>query len=201
MKSTNLVKKMTKNFIQHRQLSTQSGFTLIELMMAVAIIAVIAMIAIPSYRVLIVRNAEAKTEAKMKQIQLELEAWRANTLSFKGFEPKTVGADGKITYRYDANNTTVYLPVGKGASDADYQIVIDDTTGATLSGEKNITGDNLTAGNRWRMFAIPLNKYAQDKASRYYMDNTGMRCRSKSDTFTAELAKASNCTGTGVEIW
>lgn len=201
MKSTNLVKKMTKNFVQHRQTSIQSGFTIVELMMAVAIIAVIAMIAIPSYRVLIVRNAEAKTEAKMKQIQLELESWRANTLSFKGFEPKTIGTDGNITYGYDANDTTVYLPVGKGASDADYQIVIDDTTGATLSGEKNITGDNLTAGNRWRMFATPLNSYADDKASRYYMDNTGMRCKSKSDTFTAQSAKTSNCTGTGVETW
>lgn len=201
MKLTNLVKKMTKNFVQHRQTSLQSGFTIIELMMAVAIIAIIAMIAIPSYRGLIVRNAEAKTEAKMKHIQLELESWRANTLSFKGFEPQKIGADGKITYGYDANGTTVYLPVGKGVSDADYQIVIDDTTGATLSGEKNITGDNLTAGNRWRMFATPLNGYADGSASRYYIDNTGMRCKSKSDTFTAQSAKTTNCTGTGVEIW
>lgn len=201
MKSTNLVKNMTKKLVQHHHSSIQSGFTLIELMMAVAIIAIIAMIAIPSYRGLIIKNAEAKTEAKIKQIQLELEAWRANTLSFKGFEPKKIGNNGAITYGYDANNTTVYLPAGKSASDADYQIVIDDTTGTTLAGEKNLTGDSLTAGNRWRMFATPLNKYASDNASRYYIDSTGMRCKSTSSTFTAQSAKATNCTGTGVEIW
>lgn len=189
--------------MQHHQKNTQSGFTLIELMIIVMIVAILATIAIPSYREMMVRNTEAKTEAKVKQILLELDAWRANTLSFRGFKPKKVSVNQnnqtEISYSYDANNTTIFLPVGSNANNADYQIVIDNGAGSSLDQTK-IDLTNVTAGNRWRIFATPLNNYA-GKANRYYINSTGMRCKSRSETFTASSAEKNNCTGTGVDVW
>lgn len=199
MKSTNLVKIMTTHInMQHGQNNPQSGFTLIELMIIITIIAMLAAIAIPSYREMMIKNAEAKTEAKVKQLLLELDTWRANTLSYRGFSPKKVAKNGTISYTYDANNTTIFLPVGSNASNADYQIVIDNGSGGSLTANADL--NNVTAGSSWRIYATPLNRYAS-KANLYYINSTGMRCKSKSSTFTTQLAEKNNCAGEGVSTW
>ena len=66
-------------------MSKPQGFTLIELMVTVALLTILVSIAIPSYRQYTVRNAESQAQARMKQLELELNQWRSSSLTYKGF--------------------------------------------------------------------------------------------------------------------
>ena len=55
-----------------KALRRQAGFTLIEMMVTVSIIAILAAIAIPSYRQYVVRNSEMQAQARMQQLEIEL---------------------------------------------------------------------------------------------------------------------------------
>ena len=72
---------------KYHYLLNQVGFTLIELMITVAMIAILAAIAIPSYHRYVIKNAESQAKAQMKTLAVELEKWRASGLSYRGFYP------------------------------------------------------------------------------------------------------------------
>ncbi len=58
------------------------GFTLIELMIAIAIMGILAAIAVPSLSKYIRESRRAQAQADMLQIRLALEKWRANNNSY-----------------------------------------------------------------------------------------------------------------------
>jgi type IV pilus assembly protein PilE len=60
----------------------QQGFTLIELMIVVAVIAVLAAIAIPNYLEQTRKGRRAEASRSIGQLQLELERWRAENPSY-----------------------------------------------------------------------------------------------------------------------
>lgn len=62
--------------------SRDNGFTLIELMVAVAILGILAAIAIPSYQSYIRKSRRVDAIVALNRIQLIEEKWRANNPSY-----------------------------------------------------------------------------------------------------------------------
>lgn len=134
--------------MQHKFKKCLQGFTLIELMVTVAIIGVLAAIAYPSYTEYVTRAKRADGKATLLLIQLAQEKWRANNTNYatKAQLGITVSPDGHYTVNDFTNisGTTYTVTVSpSGFTDAKCG-----TLGINEAGTKTETGSD-TAANCW----------------------------------------------------
>lgn len=185
-------------------MNRHKGFTLIELMVTVAMVAILASIAIPSYRQYAIRNAESQAQAKMKQLEIELNRWRATALTYKGFKPAKVASDGTTSYDYDeTDNKTIYVPANSTSSNYQYKILLvdgDNTANSLVRSRSTttLTNADLVTGRSWVMYATP-NPATFNDASKLLLNSNGLQCKAKNSD--SAVTKSSTDCGANSETW
>lgn len=165
-----------------------NGFTLIELMLVVVIIAIISAIAYPNYRNYIERKDLKIAQQEVLRISAELERFKNKNFSYKGFNASYLHAS------YDATKGELYLPVGSNTTSALYKITLVDQESKKLLTDTSISGQN------WAIKAERLSDNGILKQPRNYdllITSTGTRCMTKT---TNAVATFVNC-GSDYESW
>lgn len=112
------------------------GFTLIELMVVIAIMGILLAIVVPNYQQYLLQSRRAQAQSEMLQMRLGMEKWRANRVSYRS--DATTSAAGTATSNTPANagftGTNDYytytIPITAGAAnDNTYTITATAVTG------------------------------------------------------------------------
>lgn len=165
--------------------SATKGFTLLELVVTVTIVAILAALAIPSYQSYIERSAVSETQQRMLALSTDLLRWRSKALTYRGFVPASGYAQ--------AND--ILVPTDATLSNYRYKVTLVD------AGTKASLGDATAIGTDWIMVAVPNsdNNTLKD-GKRLYLRSNGERCLVAS-TVNLSTSTVAPCAADTSEPW
>ncbi len=119
----------------------QRGFTLIELMIVVAVIAVLAAIAVPNYLEQSRKGRRAEASRAIGEYQLALERWRAENPTYDAC-PSGVTCSGT---RPSLPTSDYYTISESGVSASGYTVTATRTAGGKMASDRcgNLSATNL----------------------------------------------------------
>ena len=97
------ITKYSKKLLSSQRSLSQKGFTLIELMIVIAVIGVIVSIAIPSYQSYAINTKRADMMAEMQQIATRIESNKVNyrrydSIPLASILPGSIETDGSMNF-------------------------------------------------------------------------------------------------------
>ncbi|AXY58535.1 prepilin-type N-terminal cleavage/methylation domain-containing protein [Acinetobacter chinensis] len=157
--------------------NTFKGFTLLELMVTLVIVAVLAAIAIPGYQYFIAKARKSQAQAEMLRLSERLESYRGKQLTYAGYIPENqnVGSGQK---------GVVNIPYGSTGVEYDYQLTVMDINPPD-SAKPSL--EDATVGQGWRILAVPNQRKssALRKSESLLLDSRGVKCMTKDLLTTA----------------
>ncbi len=162
------------------------GFTLIELMVVIVIIATLAAIAFPSYQEYARRSNVSIAQQEMQKIAEQLERHKAKNFTYRDFDPNYI-------YGQTAALNSVTLPRGATGSAIKYTITIRDVEAPT-----KLLTDSTIRARGWAMQAATTDT----RNYNLLMTSAGLRCKNKTSANIQYnlMTKVWGC-GVGGENW
>lgn len=174
----------------------QTGFTLIELMVVVVMIAIIAAIAVPSYQQQIRKAAEAEVTQELLKIAELLAKHKAKNFTYKCFDLASY-------YGGAVNSSTLTLPRGATGNDIRYTIRLTQANAenqvlVSQACTDSITTPNLGSATTWSMVVTknPNNTLVASQSYNFLLNSHATRCKNKANNVITTTA----C-GLGAESW
>ncbi|WP_319822801.1 type IV pilin protein [Acinetobacter qingfengensis] len=170
-------------------MSSIRGFTLVELMLVVIIVAIFAVVAIPSYQAYIRRSHAAAVQAEMLRLADQLEHYKSRNFSYHGFDPYYL-------YGKTSGVSSFEFPVQDDVTKR-YTITLADVSSGNNDGSLLAT-NNDGLGQKWAINAIP-------KSTQYdamLLTSTGVRCKTTyySDADLTDISAYTGC-GSSTASW
>lgn len=138
----------------------QKGFTLLEIMVVVAIVGILAAIAYPSYQEYVIRTKRGDMQTEMMRIAQEAQRYQIINRRFTGMTLNSVGSTGS----FPAGQALYTLRLNVTANGQDWELVATPNANTTQTGNgvvclnaqghkfwaRGATACNLSASSTWQ---------------------------------------------------